>query len=375
MIVEPVSSIHNVMFEGRWVCDNESQSIITAWAGSSISFVFSGTNLKLICGENTERRDKWNGGVPMLAVSMIPNTAPVSAPQCHKWTMLDPQPGATLHLVENENKTPSEILVKLLMVDWASLFELKCLLINEEATIHRPSITYHNRILFIGDSISCGYFAQPNGSPIPGSAPRGCLDAFPYVTQRLLSADDQGYYFDVDLVAYPGWTLVSPTSEEQSEGNPWGMLKGYFQVSPWDTTNQYNYNYLPDISTIVIELGTNDQEYYATERFEIDLCSFLLNLAQEIPSTLQHILVIPPFADGGQPTKLQQEFSTIIERLRTTFTRLDICDINSCLDHTNTIDGIHPSVEGHKKLGIEMARFILAHLIEPKATPVVTIYP
>jgi hypothetical protein len=103
---------------------------MTAWAGSSISFIFSGTNLKLVCGERTERKDKWNGGVPMLAVSMIPDSASVPRSQ-YKWTMLDPQSGSTLHLIEKEDATPSETLVKVMMVDWASQFELKCLLTNE----------------------------------------------------------------------------------------------------------------------------------------------------------------------------------------------------------------------------------------------------
>ncbi|CEL52650.1 hypothetical protein RSOLAG1IB_05855 [Rhizoctonia solani AG-1 IB] len=362
-MIEPVLNIQDVKLEGRWVCDYEARSLMTAWAGSSISFIFSGTNLKLVCGERTERKDKWNGGVPMLAVSMIPDSASVPRSQ-YKWTMLDPQSGSTLHLIEKEEATPSEILVKVMMVDWASQFELKCLLTNEEATIRGPPIVHRDRILFIGDSISCGYFVQQDGSPIPGHTPRGCLDAFPYVAQRLLSVD-QSYNFDVDLVAYPGWALVSPTDEEQMEGNPLGMLKGYFQISPW-MVEQYDYKYWADVSAIVIELGTNDQEYYSAERFVADLHAFLLNLAQQIPS-MSHILVVPPFGNEGQPTGFQQEFSAIIEKLRKEFTQLDICDITVCIEHIDTIDGIHPSVEGHRKLGIEMARFIHTRLVDPSA--------
>ncbi|KAG8741510.1 hypothetical protein FRC11_014762, partial [Ceratobasidium sp. 423] len=70
----------------------------------------------------------------------------------------------------------------------------------------------------------------------------------------------------------------------------------------------------------------------------------------------------PPFPDGDQLTELQREFPVIIKELQETFSQLDTCDINNCLEQTDTIDSIRPTIQGHKKLGWEMVRFIQVHL-------------
>lgn len=91
-----------------------------------------------------------------------------------------------------------------------------------------------HRILYIGDSISCGYFDEtgPTNLQTQHTHPRGCLDAFPYVAQRLLSQKNPLRETTADIVAYPGWTLIAPNEGEKSEGNPPGMLDGLFRVLP-----------------------------------------------------------------------------------------------------------------------------------------------
>lgn len=66
--------------------------------------------------------------------------------------------------------------------------------------------------------------------------PHGCLDAFPYVTQRLLAAQRK----DVanNLLAYPGWAFVSPTpTEEEANLIPsGGMAEKFWKASSHSTS-------------------------------------------------------------------------------------------------------------------------------------------
>lgn len=87
----------------------------------------------------------------------------------------------------------------------------------------RPSPAVPNRMLVIGDSICCGY--TDGTEPLP----LGCLESFPYLTRQKLR-DTIGLEFAVDLVAFPGWTLVSPTTDEAEEGAPKGMAEKFFHV-------------------------------------------------------------------------------------------------------------------------------------------------
>lgn len=84
-------------------------------------------------------------------------------------------------------------------------------------------------ILFIGDSISSG-LAVPveDGGE---SVPFGVLDIFPFVAQRQLLANESPQYIAIDLVAYPGFTLISPTDQERENGFPPGMYDAFFHVS------------------------------------------------------------------------------------------------------------------------------------------------
>ena len=80
-------------------------------------------------------------------------------------------------------------------------------------------------ILFIGDSIS-------SGLAVPGeSVPFGVLDIFPFVAQRQLLANESPRHIAIDLVAYPGFTLISPTDQERENGFPPGMYDAFFHVS------------------------------------------------------------------------------------------------------------------------------------------------
>ena len=63
--------------------------------------------------------------------------------------------------------------------------------------------------------------------------PFGVLDTFPFVAQRQLQEHVPPRNIAVDLVAYPGFALISPTDQEKEDGFPTGMNDAFFHVSDW----------------------------------------------------------------------------------------------------------------------------------------------
>jgi hypothetical protein len=81
-------------------------------------------------------------------------------------------------------------------------------------------------ILFIGDSISSGLAVpvEEGGEPVPF----GVLDVFPFIAQRELESP---LNVAIDLVAYPGACLITPTDQERENGVREGMNEMFFDVS------------------------------------------------------------------------------------------------------------------------------------------------
>ncbi|KAG8681687.1 hypothetical protein FRC08_015481 [Ceratobasidium sp. 394] len=107
---------------------------------------------------------------------------------------------------------------------------------DKDASISSPPKSTLGKILYIGGSISCGsypwsprYFHSP--------PPNGCLDAFPYVAQRILAQQDPPKVFGADLISYPDWTLVTPNEQEKERRNPPGMEDKLLRVSPGARTH------------------------------------------------------------------------------------------------------------------------------------------
>lgn len=234
-------------------------SLIASWAGQSLAFTFIGTSLRLKVGPNTARKDTDNGGTPMIAVSTSPHfdfTAIFDA------KTFDPEAGSELTIVTSEE--PAEIVVHLMLIDWASEFELESLIVNSvnmpplfspvlashpalpQGAAVRPVRTASTpvvyqvaegekiseadqtpKILFIGDSISCGMVDSKEGSP--PLMPLGCVGAFPFATQRMMAGYKPPMPFTADLLAFPSWNFVSPSkAEEEQQLIPKGGLESKF---------------------------------------------------------------------------------------------------------------------------------------------------
>lgn len=83
-----------------------------------------------------------------------------------------------------------------------------------EAAERAPLSTRLPRILFVGDSISCGLVDSIEGQP--PLMPLGCLQAFPYATKKRLLSSPASSLPAFDLVAYPSWHFVEATPDEES---------------------------------------------------------------------------------------------------------------------------------------------------------------
>lgn len=251
---------------GRW-CSSTDGSLVAGWAGASVEFLLedpssSPSALKCVVGPRTERKDQWNGGIPMLAVHAqfcsdghVPNDD-------HAWvTFNTPQPHMQIDLYELATSGRAydkwaPLYVRIVLIDWASCFELlgfetskvclSCLMrapINvyslgdslqtaQIKPVDGSSVTVSiksqsspfQRILCIGDSMSTGFVPED-----AETLPLGCLNAIPLVAERKIRQKIPR--FCVDLVAFPGWTLVAPTEVEKNQGLPAGMSEAYFNVS------------------------------------------------------------------------------------------------------------------------------------------------
>lgn len=223
---------------GRWSePSQESASLITYWSGASVSFHFFGTFLGLQTGPRTERKDRFNGGTPMIACSISVSSQGSGE---ERTTTHECGPSQEVTLIDG---IPQELPVKvtITLIDWASVFELQSIMVDSVSRsliLLYSSVTPHqedsilplpepvpppDRVLGIGDSITAGY--SDGSQPIPF----GCLTAFLHVARNRLK-DNTGADVELELIAYPGITLASPTPEEVREGAGSGMVDRFFHV-------------------------------------------------------------------------------------------------------------------------------------------------
>ncbi|KAF5364279.1 hypothetical protein D9756_000754 [Leucocoprinus leucothites] len=89
---EITPQMNHLTLTSRWYTTPQG-SLLSAWAGAYIKFVFSGSALRIRFASQTERKDRWNGGIQTLEISVVPlvtESAKHSAStQIHR---LDPYP-------------------------------------------------------------------------------------------------------------------------------------------------------------------------------------------------------------------------------------------------------------------------------------------
>ncbi|KAJ7143707.1 hypothetical protein C8R44DRAFT_758715 [Mycena epipterygia] len=346
----------------RWEYSTNG-AIWSGWAGSSIKFYAQDflSPLFMRIGPKTQRKDRWNGGTPMFSVSITKssppnqNSDPPSAPVIET-KVFDGEPGM---LVQLWDEPIQQCSVEIILIDWASILEIDGFISDDSGYVVRSRIGVDPSILFIGDSITCGLALEHSdgGQPMP----RGLLDAFPSRAISILSKQ-RSYPLSLEVVAYPGISLVSPDQRNDDESasiTTLGMVDRFFHKSPWEPS-PWTPRGIPHC--ICIALGTNDEANdIAPQLFRATLARFIRTLSATFPS-VEAFYVIPPFRDFNEP-----DVGFIHTDLVSNPLVVDDLDVRTCYDlgskmtAEHTVDGLHPSVAGHTLLAENLAHFLKTH--------------
>ncbi|KAH7926717.1 hypothetical protein BV22DRAFT_1008474 [Leucogyrophana mollusca] len=281
---------------------------------------------------------------------------------------------ATPHLVRRLCR------ITVTLVDWASVLEIATIVIDSESSL-KDAASFPDDLrvwlaLLVGDSISCGYAlsTEDGGQPIP----HGYLDAFPSVAQKLLRYHDPSFNMRIQTIAYPGIALVSSMKEGTDEGMSAGMVDKFFHITPWDES------LCPTLteespSVLIIALGTNDEALgVTTDRFSAVLRDFMRRLIRIFEASLVHIVVLEPFpdftdhaADGSPPPSplFTECIAMTLDEMRRSHQAIlfHAFRITSGIEGKHTMDGLHPTVEGHEVYGLNFAKELSSMLSVPRA--------
>lgn len=289
--------------------------------------------------------------------------------------------------------------MELVLSDWASRLEVLSIVVDELDCLlpldaGRTSHPEHSvRALFIGDSITCGFvddadvMEDEDGNETT-LLPRGCWDAYPYVTENLMRTQYGVSAFETEIAAYPGATLVeAPPREEDGDldfdepedDDDFGfdafdancaLSVKFFHASPMpfhDETARLD-RAAPHI--LIIALGTNDEDLdIKPVLFDDTLEAFVSRLALQFKDTLSHVVILRPFPFFRTytlpewPTLASRDLSGVVDRLQNKardelgiFIKLHVWDIADVgYDELHTIDGTHPTLSGHNALGRNLA--------------------
>jgi len=193
------------------------------------------------------------------------------------------------------------------------------------------------------------------------------LDVFPFIALRELLEKESPLNVAIDLVAYPGACLITPTDQERENGVREGMNDMFFDPSPWGKGSlEVPFpNSVP--KAVVIELGTNDQWFnIPRERFASTMEGFITKLARTFEGSLHHVWLVPPFPDRDTENKeLSLAFPSIVASLQAKLKdrlKIQLCDLVDGLTIEGTTDGVHPTLAVHLEIGKKLANFISCNL-------------
>ncbi|KAH9915901.1 SGNH hydrolase-type esterase domain-containing protein [Fomitopsis serialis] len=274
-------------------------------------------------------------------------------------------PSQEVVLVDEDTPTarPVPVKITLTLVDWASVFELESIVVDNEDSVQAlPNVPSRSvRVLAIGDSITAGY--SDGSQPIP----LGCLSAYAHIAKGQIYAKT-GIEIELELVAFPGVTLVAPTPEEADEGAGQGMIDRFFHTSQW-SDEPAALDEQPSI--IVIALGTNDDaQDVSPDQFVSTMRAFVDRLLQVYRTSVKHICVLHPFPDftedsdpetteSAEQVPITRDLSSTLASLRSNAgqgVEFHEWDIGGDLRREHTMDGLHPTISGHRILGDALAQ-------------------
>ncbi|KAJ7592776.1 hypothetical protein C8J56DRAFT_482578 [Mycena floridula] len=348
----------NLTVSDRWTTNNHNGSLLCGWSGASIAFLFSGSSLFVKFGHRTQRTvDNWNGGTPMVLVSSKTPEGPENI------KTFDASSGEEVVILDG--KRVAACLVRIVLIDWASLLEIDHFITSDVLFISVISLRLADdiqdcriepvasnpkvlQVLVIGDLIACG-LAPDIGHET--AIPMGSLDGLYFQAQHLLIHRNPQVDLALELVAYPGSSLT----ESLSEDNSTAMFSLFFQSTPWERTA---WKIRGSSAVIVIALGTNDDaQDIGFEEFCSTLQIFIKKLQLAFPSVEQFwvMLSFEDFTDDEESVFRQQFLSLAGTSLNFGTDVIRFFDLQAGLRRHHTSDGLHPNIAGHRLLGKNFA--------------------
>ncbi|KAI0297768.1 hypothetical protein BC826DRAFT_154242 [Russula brevipes] len=376
-MIELAPNLPQFRRSGRWTeSDSGSGSLIASWASASISFIITSSSLSIRLGPQTKRNHPIGRSLTTLACSLSDDPTGSNHPAVPTQTLTFSDAGPGVLPLFGRLEDGQRKLVEIILVDWSSVLELVSIVVDSADAIQpRPDPSPASRLLFIGDSISCGF------SPLPGLIPRGSLDAF-----TAISAAQLGLPYDI--VAFPGIILVDPRAGGVSliRDVP-GMASRFFLAgsSPFEVTPAQ----LDERPTIIVialgwflptrpclavphnvrtsfdspHTGTNDRGTGVDSPLFVEtMRAFVRRLADVYCETLAHVCVLHAFPSFGMQFRPEfaDAFSQIREQVSLDHPSLGvhIWNLGNALDQSLVIDRLHPNVQGH----ISLANALVARL-------------
>ncbi|KAJ7062077.1 hypothetical protein C8F01DRAFT_123986 [Mycena amicta] len=365
-----------IALSSRWELVDESSDahnyLRASWAGASLSFHvrsvhdLSALHIQLTSG--TERKDRWNGGTEMIGVT-VSFYSSVDRFLRKETRTIEPFSTSRAQLVQlwpaepNSDDSEASCEVRITLIDWASVLEIDGFIAEDESRIFLPATGNRSRtrkILFIGDSISCGLSLDDLVSP---QLPFGVLDAYPYQAVASLNQLLSDIEVDAEVVAYPGISLCG------DEGtNAQGMAEQFFCTSVWDRA-PFKSVCSATFSIICIALGTNDT--VSPSEFRRTLLELINQLCtHEGMQDVETIYVFHPFIDFTDPSPDPITQYLLANPVPSTLTidksirimTLSQEQLSKGVAREQTLDGLHPTVQGHALLGKNLADILLGEL-------------
>lgn len=201
-------------------------------------------------------------------------------------------------------------------------------------------------LLFIGDSLTCGYGNLSNDTEIPFSTQyEDGLRSYASLAAKALNAD-------YDIIAVSGIGLYKSIYANVT------MPCIYEQYDIYDTMP---YPFVDDKDVIIINLGTNDNAYmkflveptrvYEEQRFTETYQTFIQRI-KEIHKKSKIIII----SQGKRQGHMDEVIEQLVKNLNDTMVyHLRVSDIQ---DEDGMGQQYHPTVKTHQRWGYELTQFI-----------------
>jgi hypothetical protein len=224
--------------------------------------------------------------------------------------------------------------------DILDVMQFQGLVLDSGAT-SRPSTVNGNWIEFIGDSITVGY-----------STTNVALSSYAWLTAEQLHAEHT-------QIAYTGICLLDQIA--CYTGNLIGMSRQFFKMQTVDYPNSPDWDFTTYQPTaIVINLGTNDAAFHASEEdFQDGYTTFLAGIRSQYP--LAPIFVLRTL--GGFQAKPTE--AAVNSRIEAGDALLHYIDTTGWLRNypsPDYLDSVHPSDVGHQAIANRLAPVIKPYL-------------